>query len=153
VRQSTGLAKGSNLGREALDRGELELPSTETDRALIRSDLGYTELGKAQTYSFKMSTTCASTTRPEPQGNKQHKWRVQVYRKSKTGNKHNMTVSQKARSWQTKAQLIRKGKVVPISDLRPSLLLRLNGACEVRLALMVADGWTRDRQGWWLCSG
>jgi hypothetical protein len=64
-----------------------------------------------------------------------------------------MTVSQKAQPWQTKAQLIRKGKVVPISDLRPSPLLRLNRACEVRLALMVADGWTRDRQMRWLCSG
>jgi hypothetical protein len=76
VRQSTGLVKGSehrkgsNLDREALDRGELELPSTETNRALVRLDLGYAELGRAQTYSFKMSTSCASTTRPEPQGNK-----------------------------------------------------------------------------------
>jgi hypothetical protein len=102
---------------------------------------------------FIKSTSCASTTRPEPQGNKQHKRRVQVYQKSKTGNKHNMTVSQKSRPWQTKAQLIRKGNVAPMSDLRPSPLLRLNGACEVHLALMVADGWTRDEQGWWLCSG
>jgi hypothetical protein len=75
VRQPIGLVKGSehrkgsNLDRE-LDRGELELPSTETNRALVRLDLGYAELGRAQTYSFKMSTSCASTTRPEPQGNK-----------------------------------------------------------------------------------
>jgi hypothetical protein len=35
--------KESNLGREALNRGELDLPSTESDRVLIRSDLDYTE--------------------------------------------------------------------------------------------------------------
>jgi hypothetical protein len=33
-------SKGNDLGREALDRGELDLPSTESDRALIRSNLG-----------------------------------------------------------------------------------------------------------------
>jgi hypothetical protein len=64
-------------------------------------------------------------------------------------NKHNMTESHTTQPWQPKAytKVIRKGKLVLILDLRPSPFLRLNGAREVRLALMVVDGRTRNGQG------
>jgi hypothetical protein len=49
--------------------------------------------------------------------------------------------------------VIKKEKIVSILDQRPSPFLRLNGAREVRLALTVADGRSRNGQWWWLCLG
>jgi hypothetical protein len=41
------------------------------------------------------------------------------------------------------------------TDFRLEVLpfLRLNGAREVRVALMVTNSWTHDEHRWWWCSG